>query len=199
MAKRLACLTLVFDHIVDPRNLSACLRVCDAFGVQDAYAVSETPPPLTGTITMSAHKWVDLHHVASNEELTARLRSRGFSLVGCVVPDQGGIPFDTLELPERLALFIGNERVGLSPELRDRCDHLVTIPMWGFVDSLNLSGAATVLLHHFSSAYRSRHLAEPLSRERREALVRQWAERDVARKLRGRELTDGKGESREPT
>jgi hypothetical protein len=111
-------------------------------------------------------------------------------LIGAVVPADGGIPYDEVELPPRLAVVVGSERHGLTPPMRELCDQLVHIPTHGFVDSLNLSTAAAILIQHYSSRYR--RVGGPavlLDAAAREALVRRWTAADLRAKLQARGKT----------
>ncbi|OPZ27363.1 MAG: tRNA (guanosine(18)-2'-O)-methyltransferase [Lentisphaerae bacterium ADurb.BinA184] len=183
-SRRLACLTVAFDRIGDPHNVSASLRSAEIFGVPVVYVLGDVPHADTETVSMYAGRWVEARAFASASSLVEALRGAGFSLLGTVVPAQGGKPFDEVPLPAKTALVMGNEHDGLSAELRAACDGLITIPTAGFTESLNLSVATAILLQHFQSRYVRAggdiFLAEP---ERR-ALVRRWMEREVARALR---------------
>lgn len=184
LARRLGCLTLVFEHVGDPHNVSACLRVADAFGLGRVIHYADGRYHRNSQVSMHSDLWVDVLNFQRFEDTVERARRDGFTLVGTVVNDPTAIPFDQLEPPAKTALVLGSEHGGISPEMRAACDHLVTIPTCGFADSLNLATAAAILTRHFANAYRQRGgpgvLLDPAEQER---LYRLWVERDVRLKL----------------
>ena len=183
-AQRLGCLTVVFDHIGDPHNVSASLRSADLFGVPVVHVVGDVPHADVEEISMYAGRWVDVRSHASAAALIEMLRREGFAMLGTVVPEQGGRPFDEVPLPPKAALLMGNEHAGLSCELRNACDALITIPTAGFTESLNLSVATAILLQHFHARYRRTGDNIFLPPEEQQALVARWRQREIDRKLR---------------
>lgn len=187
IAERLDCLTLVFEHVGDPGNISACIRVADSFGIGTVLNYADGRYRSNPQISMHTDLWVDVLNLQSFDDTVDHVRQQGYALVGSVVPGNGGTPIDEFELPERAALVIGCERNGISSEMRAACDHLVTIPTWGFADSLNLATATAIMVRHFRQGYHQLagphlHLPEP----EQERLYRFWLERDVRAKLRKR-------------
>jgi tRNA (guanosine-2'-O-)-methyltransferase len=142
---RVGSVTLLMDMPHDPHNGAAVVRSADAFGVpevnvvmrQGAFAASQR-------VTQGTERWVDVvTHTSASDALRA-LKQRGFRLVA--THPQGSLTPSALRSIERVCLVLGNERDGISAELRAAADDSVRIPMRGFVESLNLSVAAAVLL-----------------------------------------------------
>jgi len=183
-SQRLGCLTVVFDNCGEPHNENACIRVADSFGVGTVYHYHPRPYRKNSQISMHADRWVNVRSFACLENLKTELRSSDFCLVGTVVPGDGGTSYADLALPPKTALVIGGERHGMSPAMRQLCDILVTIPTFGFVDSLNLSTATAIILQHFSWKYRQQGGNVFLSREEQEQLLWSWIEKDLRKKLR---------------
>lgn len=187
LAERLGCLTVVFEHVGDPRNISACLRVADAFGVGRVINYGDGRYHRNRQISMHSDLWVEVLNLQRFGDTVARLHQEGFALVGTVVDEPTATPLDQFDPPAKTALVFGSEHDGLTPEMRQACQHLVTIPTYGFADSLNLGTAAAILLRHLAETYRHRggpDLRLPASEQER--LYRLWVERDVRAKLRKR-------------
>ena len=147
IASRLASVTVVFDAPHDPFNGAAVVRSCEAFGVQTVHVVERTEPFLAaGSVARGAQKWVDVVRHGDAASATARLRSEGRELVGAH-PAGDLLPEDLASIP-RLALVLGNERDGITDELDRACARRVRVPMRGFIDSLNVSVTAAILLDH---------------------------------------------------
>jgi tRNA (guanosine-2'-O-)-methyltransferase len=152
IAERLCSVTVLMDAPHDPHNGAAVLRSCDAFGIQELHVVPRHEPfAISATVTRGSEKWVDFLAHASPAEAVACLRERGFELVA-THPQGELVPEDLARVP-KLALVLGNERDGIREELERAATRTVRVPMRGFVESLNMSVSASILL---SAATRGR-------------------------------------------
>jgi tRNA (guanosine-2'-O-)-methyltransferase len=143
--RRLASVAVVFDAPHDPHNGAAVVRSCEAFGVHGVHVVESREEFLVATtVARSAEKWVDLHRHRGPAEAIAALTAGGYELVAAKA-DGELVPEDLARLP-RVAIVLGNERDGISPELLAACTRSVRVPMRGFVESLNVSVTAAILL-----------------------------------------------------
>lgn len=147
IARRLGSIVAVFDGPYDPHNGAAILRSCDAFGVQRLHVVERpgTRFAVAQTVARSAEKWVDVRCHERADSLLAWARDTVMPLVGAH-PEGELVPEDLSSIP-RLAVVLGNEREGIRPEIASACAHRVRVPMRGFVESLNVSVTAAILLH----------------------------------------------------
>ncbi|HEY1959473.1 MAG TPA: RNA methyltransferase [Polyangiaceae bacterium] len=142
---RLASVTVLFDAPHDPFNGAAVVRSCEAFGVQTIHVVERRERFLAASsVARGAQKWVDIVRHPTSHEAVGALRESGMALVGAH-PAGELLPEDLAKIP-RLALVLGNERDGITAELEAACTHRVRVPMRGFVDSLNVSVTAAILL-----------------------------------------------------
>lgn len=147
LEQRLTDVTVVMDQPHDPHNGAAVLRSCDAFGVQEVHVVAPTRPFLVSKIvSRRTERWLDICEHRSYSGVLPALTARGMELVtshpnGTLLPeDLAGIP--------RLALVLGNEHSGVHDTLVRAAGRSVRIPMRGFVESLNVSVSAAILLQH---------------------------------------------------
>lgn len=144
--RRLGSVTVVMDAPHDPHNGAAVLRSCEAFGICELHVIPRAEPFLISqTVTKGTERWVEVREKPSAAMAAAELKARGFRLVA-TRPNGRLEPKDLRSLP-RLALILGNEHDGISEELERAADDSVRIPMRGFVESLNVSVAAAILLH----------------------------------------------------
>jgi tRNA (guanosine-2'-O-)-methyltransferase len=147
IGQRLESVQVVFDAPHDPHNGSAVLRSCEAFGVQYVHVIERLEKFLAApSVAKGAEKWVDLHHWSTVDDVIAEMRSRGLELVAAAA-DGELAPHDLASIP-RLALVLGNERDGIADALAAACTRRVRVPMRGFVESLNVSVSAAILLAH---------------------------------------------------
>jgi tRNA (guanosine-2'-O-)-methyltransferase len=145
VGQRLDSVAVVFDAPHDPHNGAAVVRSCEAFGVHNVHVVASREPFLVASsVARSAEKWVDLRCHARPLDAIDALRRGGFELVSARA-DGELLPHDLAAIP-RVALILGNERDGICDELVAASSRSVRVPMRGFIESLNVSVTAAILL-----------------------------------------------------
>lgn len=145
LGARLGSVTVLMDAPHDPHNAGAVLRTCDAFGIPELHVIPRVETLLVGrSVTKGTERWVDLVEHATVDLAVSALTARGFTLVA-THPEGQLMPEDLANLA-RVALVLGNERDGLCNDLNAAASCSVRVPMRGFVESLNVSVAAAVLL-----------------------------------------------------
>ena len=152
-------LAVVLEDIHDPHNAGAIFRTCDAFGIREVYLVFhlEKPwnPRKTGKAAASAGKWLTFKVFRSPMECVKELRRRKFE-VWATLLDKAAQPLGKARFKgRRIALVLGNEHRGVSPELAALAKRKLYIPMKGMVQSLNLSVTAAICIYE-ASRQRSR-------------------------------------------
>ena len=141
-------LLVILDGIEDPRNLGACLRTADAAGADAVLLPKRGSAPLSATVAKTASGALENLFIVEVSNLARRLgwlRDQGVWLAGGVGPGEG-TPYTEVDFSGALGVVVGGEHRGLRRLTRERCDHLVTIPMAGATTSLNVSVALGVLL-----------------------------------------------------
>jgi len=138
---------LVLDGVTDPRNLGACLRVADAAGVHAVIAPKDRAAGLNDVAVKTACGAAETvpYVMVTNLARTLReLKERDI----CVIGTAGEASEDlyAAQWPQSTAWVLGAEGEGMRRLTRETCDQLVSIPMHGSVDSLNVSVAAGVCL-----------------------------------------------------
>lgn len=153
IGRRLASVQVVFDAPHDPHNGAAVVRSCEAFGVQYVNVVERKEKFLLApSVARGSEKWIDLRLWQSSTDAIARMRDvDGLELVAAH-PEGELAPEDLASIP-RLGIVLGNERDGIAEDLLAACKRRVRVPMRGFVESLNVSVSAAILL---SAATRNR-------------------------------------------
>ena len=146
---------LILDGVQDPHNLGACLRVADAMGVHAIVAPKDRATGLTPTVhkvASGAAESVPFISVTNLARTLRELKEKGIWLVG-MAGGEGRSLFEA-KLAGPLALVLGSEDEGMRRLTRETCDELISIPMLGEVESLNVSVAAGICLYE---ARRQRH------------------------------------------
>jgi tRNA (guanosine-2'-O-)-methyltransferase len=145
IAGRLASVTVLLDELADPHNRAAVVRSCDAFGVQQLHSLQTGPQfVIHHGVAAGTERWVDVCDHTGASAAVAHLLARGFELIQ-THPQGELLPEDLASLP-RVALILGNEHRGIDPVFASAASRSVKIPMRGFVESLNVSVSAAILL-----------------------------------------------------
>jgi TrmH family RNA methyltransferase len=137
---------VVLDALQDPGNVGTILRTAAAFGAAAVVALPGTVDLWNAKVVRSA-MGIHFRHpavAATWDELSAFLREHRIALWAA---DAGGEPLSRSSAPARLAIAVGNEGAGLSAQVRDAADRVVSVPIARDVESLNVAVAAGVLLH----------------------------------------------------
>jgi tRNA (guanosine-2'-O-)-methyltransferase len=148
--------TVVLDDLYHCHNMSAVVRSCEAFGIQDIHAIEiENRFDPSHGVALGAEQWITIRRHKSIDGCMALLRDRHYRIYAADPPgraDSDGVKavFAIYDLPMDegpIAIAFGRELNGLDPALRELCDGLVYIPIPGFTKSLNVSVTVAVFLY----------------------------------------------------
>jgi tRNA (guanosine-2'-O-)-methyltransferase len=179
--------TVALEDIYQPHNASAVLRTCDGFGVQDVHIIeNRNTYRVNPDVALGSSQWLNLIKYNRSENNTAEaihnLRSRGYRVVA-TTPHRDDVRLEDLDLAAGpLAFLLGNELDGLSETAIEEADVHMRIPIYGFVESFNISVAAAIIIHHTTLALRRRDLAWQLAEEEKEAILLEWVRRSIPRR-----------------
>lgn len=143
-----APLVLVLDSITDPRNFGACLRTANAAGVDVVIVPKRNSAPLSAVALKTAQGGAEDLFIAQVTNLARTLtwlKEQGVWIFGADA--DGDEVWQSLDSVTATALVMGSEGRGLRRLTRSLCDKLVSIPMLGKVESLNVSVATGILLY----------------------------------------------------
>ena len=141
-------LFLVLDNVQDPHNLGACLRTADATGVHGVIITKDNATGITPTVckvASGAAETVPVYQVTNLARTLRWLKGEGLWIMGAAGETAQTIYSTDFSVP--MALVVGTEGKGLRRLTKEQCDVLVSVPMHGKVESLNLSVATGVLLY----------------------------------------------------
>jgi 23S rRNA (guanosine2251-2'-O)-methyltransferase len=142
-------LLVCLDQVTDPRNLGAVIRSADGAGGSGVVVPAHGAATVTPVVSHASAGAVEHVRVAVVPNLARYLGEvkRGDLWVFGAAGDNGARPMWETDLSGGVALVLGAEGKGLRPLVRKTCDELVSIPMSGQVESLNVSVAAALLLY----------------------------------------------------
>ncbi len=152
LSKRQPTLSVLMDQVNKPHNLSAIIRTCDAVGVLTAHAV----PPGNGkaldfeghtfeATSGSAHKWVRVQTHADTLAAVRGLQAQGVQVLATHL-SQRSVDYREADYTRPTCVLLGAEKWGVSDAAADAADANIVIPMFGMVQSLNVSVAAATIL-----------------------------------------------------
>lgn len=142
-------LVLILDGITDPHNLGAILRSADQFGADLVLIPERRAVQANETVvkvSSGAAQYVPVAVVTNLTREIKTLKDNGFWIYGA---DMNGDSSYSEEFASRTCIVMGSEGDGISTLVRRNCDYIVSIPMQGHIDSLNVSVAAGILMYEF--------------------------------------------------
>ncbi|MBQ9407164.1 MAG: RNA methyltransferase [Desulfovibrio sp.] len=147
LCRRQPDLTLALVNIHDAHNVSAIYRSCDAFGVGQVHlCYTNTPFPVLGRKTSaSARKWVESVRHKDGQAMLDHLRGQGMQVLATSFSPTAR-PLGQWDFTRPTAVIMGNEHSGVEEALLCAADGELYIPMYGMIQSLNVSVAAAIIL-----------------------------------------------------
>ncbi len=140
-------LILILDRIQDPGNLGTLVRTAEAAGVTAVWLLKGTADPFSPKVLRATMGSIFRVPIVTEVEAHAvrELRNQGVSLLAAGV-EKAALPYYEADFSKPLALVLGNEANGLADWLKMASDQLVTIPLAGAAESLNVAVAGAVIL-----------------------------------------------------
>lgn len=150
LAERTRHITLVFEDIDKPHNVSAVLRTAECMGIQDLHFIkNRNNYSVNPGITQGAAKWVTMHHHNNGKdnllECYQSLRHNGYKIYATSLHETSK-SINDLDPNQKTAIVFGTEADGITKEAGELADGFVHIPMSGFTESYNLSVSAAICL-----------------------------------------------------
>ena len=141
-------LVLGLDAVEDPRNLGAILRTAECAGVNGVFIPERRAAGLTATVAKTAAgalEHISVARVTNLVQLIEQLKQRNIWVIGAAA--DAATEYTEWDWTVPSALFLGGEGSGLHRLVKEHCDTLVRIPLYGHIESLNVSVAAGVILY----------------------------------------------------
>lgn len=187
---RTRTLAVVLEDIDNPFNATAVTRTAEGLGIQDVHVIeNEHRFALHQGVTLGAAKWLTMHRYAQRgANNTAAcldcLIEDGYRLVA-TSPHLDGYTPDTLPLDKPVALVFGYEKTGISEQAASRCTTRLRLPMYGFVESFNITVSAGMALSRLRERVRTECTNEGrLDPEEQRELVLAWVMQSIPERVR---------------
>ncbi len=176
-------ITVCVENIFHSQNASAIVRSCEAFGIQNIHAIEV----LCGfkpnvNIVRGSDKWVDINRYSGPDatlDLVKKLKADGYRIVS-TSPHKNGVSCEQFDISKgKTAIFFGTEKQGISPQLEELSDEFITIPMYGFVESLNISVCAAIALQSLTHKLRQSNIDWKLTEDQQLSILNRWVKYSV--------------------
>ena len=141
-----ACV-IILDHLEDPHNLGAIIRTSEAAGISGIIIPKDRSVEVNATVlktSVGAVENIPVSMVTNLNSTIKDLKDNGFWIVGT---DMNGTDYREIDYHGKIALVIGNEGSGMSRIIKESCDFIAEIPMYGKVNSLNASVASGIMIY----------------------------------------------------
>ena len=185
LGRRFNDVEVVVEDVHDPHNASAIFRNVDAFGASGVtlvYRRSEQPK-ISKMVSGRINRWVRVRRLDEPVAACDALKARGLRVFVTTL-EEGATSYLDVDWTQPAAIVLGGEQTGCSPEMVAAADELVTIPMLGFAQSLNVSVASAVLLAEIARQRLAHAQGDPEWSDEKEALLRAWLDREVPKRPR---------------
>lgn len=180
-------LTVVLEDLYQTQNTSAVVRTADCFGIQNVHVIENKHAfEVNPDVVRGASNWVSViqHNgtAMNTPEALQKLRREGYRIV-VATPHDHDVDLESFDLEKgKAAIVFGCERPGLTEWAMKEADEYMKIPMVGFTESLNVSVAVAITLHHLTYQLRNHtninwHLAD---NEKQEILL-DWLRTSIKR------------------
>ncbi len=148
-------LVVIADCIEDPHNLGALIRCAECAGAHGIIIPKRRSAGLTPTVAKASAGAIEhmaIAKVANISQTVESLKKKGLWIFAS---EAGGAAYYDTDFNVPAAIIFGSEGEGIGRAIKDKCDFLVSIPMYGKVNSLNVSTAASVILCHAARMQRT--------------------------------------------
>lgn len=179
LERRTKYLTVAIEDVFQFHNTSAVIRSCEVFGIQEAHVIEDRfGKRLDKNIAMGAQQWVDVHRYDNSKDCLARLKGDGYQIIA-TTPHIDSCLLEDFQIDNKLVLFFGTEKEGLSREVMQAADGFLKIPMVGFTESLNVSVSAAIILQEFTEKLRKSKLSWQLTEKEKFEKRLDWTKKSI--------------------
>lgn len=180
---RTAQLRIVLENVYQAHNASAVIRSCDCFGIQDVHFIeNRNKVKISEDVAMGSSNWLTIHRHNTSDNNTVetlqQLKKAGYKIVA-TTPHENDFTITSLPVDEKLALVFGTEIEGISQEVLNEADAFVTVPMYGFTESFNVSVCAALCMYELTTRIRESVPNHGLSEQEKLDVHYEWLKNSV--------------------
>ncbi|MEG1649208.1 MAG: RNA methyltransferase [Rikenellaceae bacterium] len=177
LSQRTKYMTVCLENIYHPQNASAVIRSAEAFGIQNVHVIEDISyfrPNID--IVQGSDRWIDITRYSrdtTSRYVIEQLKNKGYKILAATPHGEDYTP-QTVDISSPFALFMGTEKQGISSVLEENADSFIKIPMCGFVESLNVSVCAAIMMQTLTDRMRNSDIAWQLSNDEKIEILHRW-------------------------
>ena len=180
--QRTRYISVVMENIYYTQNMSAVIRTCDALGIQDVHVIGQlNSARINKNVALGASSWTTIRRDTRRpvEEALTDLKEKGYRILA-TLPREDAVPLDEVDIEKgKIALIFGQEVCGLSETAIRMADEAVTIPMYGFSESFNISVSAGICLYELKKKLMNSNADWRISPEEIKELEYRWIKKTL--------------------
>jgi len=175
--------TLVLEDIYQAQNTSAAIRTSDCFGIQNVHVIENSNEfSVYKDITLGSSNWLNINKYNKDENNSKAcfdsLKKQGYKIVATSPLQHHDSVFE-FNVEDKVALVLGNELNGISEIAKQEADEFITIPMYGFTESFNISVSAALCLSEISKRVRESNIDWKLTEEEKNDVLIKWYKHSI--------------------
>jgi len=178
--------TVVLEKLTHEHNMSAIIRTCDCFGLNDIHVIEKSQQyAVNPKIVKGSDKWINIvrYEEEKNGDNTVsaikNLKAQGYRIIA-TTPHENDVNLHDLDLAKgKMAFVFGSEKDGISEKVKEMADEFVKIPMCGFTESLNVSVAAGITIHYITHMLRRSSIDWRMTADELDELRLKWMRSSV--------------------
>ncbi len=184
LENRTKYITIALEDIYQSQNASAVLRTSECFGLQNINIIeNRNEYQLNPDVVQGSSKWLNLTKYNNTENNTIdsirNLKHQGYRIIA-TTPHTNDVSLEDFDIEKgKFALFFGTEGTGLSDGMLKNADEYLSIPMFGFTESYNISVSAAIILQHLAHKLRNSDIKWQLSDSEKEELKLEWLKKTI--------------------
>lgn len=181
--KRTNHLTIVLEDVYQTHNFSAVLRSADIFGIQSInFIENRNKYKISEDVAMGSTQWLSLnryqHHENNTKTCLNDLKSKGYKIVATSL-HKNSISLQQLDISKPTALVFGTELTGITQDVEEMADEFVTLPMYGFTESFNISVCAALCMYELRGRVEKEFPNYQLTRSEKETIYIEWLKASI--------------------
>ena len=181
LSNRTKHVTIVLEDVYQSRNISACIRSADCFGVQDIHVIeNRNQYEHDSEVSLGSEKWITLNRYNSEKNNTRNtieiLKRKDYQIIATTPHTEHTI--EDIDTNRKTALLFGSENDGLSDEAIKLSDMQIKIPTIGFAESLNISVSVAIFLQFITSKIKYKKIWK-MNQEEYEEVLLQWLRNSI--------------------
>ena len=172
--------TIILEDIYHENNISACLRSADCFGIQNVNIIEQKHSFKDNKeISMGASKWININKHKKTSSAIKKLKKEGYKIVLTSPHNSEKTIFDDSLIKNKVAILFGSEVNGCSNDATKLADEFISIPMYGFTESYNISVAVSLTLQQLTNQIRKSKLNWQLCQNEKNKILEDWLKKSI--------------------